>query len=117
MMYFQTLTGRRQSNSLRRPSPSLMQWKRKFSSHESEQTSPLSLYRTAINLRNAPFQYGPVGKTHHNGPRHLSWKTLHQRMRVMVPVVLDTLAEGLSPEEITEEYPALTIADMRASLA
>ncbi|WP_272483069.1 DUF433 domain-containing protein [Salinibacter sp. 10B] len=37
--------------------------------------------------------------------------------RVMVSVVLDTLAEGLSPEEITEEYPALTIADMRASLA
>jgi uncharacterized protein (DUF433 family) len=37
--------------------------------------------------------------------------------RVMVSVVLDNLAEGLSPEEITEEYPALTIADVRASIA
>jgi uncharacterized protein (DUF433 family) len=37
--------------------------------------------------------------------------------RVMVSVVLDNLAEGLSPEEITEEYPVLTISNVRASLA
>jgi uncharacterized protein (DUF433 family) len=29
--------------------------------------------------------------------------------RIMVAVVLDNLAEGLSPEEITAEYPPLTI--------
>lgn len=37
--------------------------------------------------------------------------------RVMVSVILDNLAEGLSPEEITKEYPALTLADVQASLA
>lgn len=37
--------------------------------------------------------------------------------RVMVSVVLDNLAEGLSPEEIVEEYPALTTGDVRASIA
>ena len=37
--------------------------------------------------------------------------------RIMVSVVLDNLAEGLSLEEIVEEYPALTIADVRAAIA
>ncbi len=37
--------------------------------------------------------------------------------RVMVSVVLDNLAEGLSPEEISREYPALTTADVQASIA
>jgi uncharacterized protein (DUF433 family) len=37
--------------------------------------------------------------------------------RVTVSVVLDNLADGLSPEEIAKEYPALTIADVQASLA
>jgi uncharacterized protein (DUF433 family) len=37
--------------------------------------------------------------------------------RVMVSVVLDNLAEGLTPEEITAEYPALTLEDVRAALA
>jgi len=37
--------------------------------------------------------------------------------RVMVSVVLDNLAEGLTPEEITREYPALKIKEVQASLA
>jgi uncharacterized protein (DUF433 family) len=37
--------------------------------------------------------------------------------RVTVSVVLDNLADGLSPEEIAKEYPTLTIADVHASLA
>jgi uncharacterized protein (DUF433 family) len=37
--------------------------------------------------------------------------------RVMVSVILDNLAEGLSPEEIAKEYPALAPADVQASLA
>lgn len=37
--------------------------------------------------------------------------------RIMVSVVLDNLAEGLSPEEIVDEYPALTIEDVRAAIA
>jgi uncharacterized protein (DUF433 family) len=37
--------------------------------------------------------------------------------RVMVSVILDNLAEGLTPEEIVREYPPVTMADVRASLA
>jgi len=35
----------------------------------------------------------------------------------MVTVILDNLAEGLSPEEIVAEYPPLTIEDIRAAIA
>ena len=37
--------------------------------------------------------------------------------RIMVAVVLDNLAEGLSPDEIAAEYPPLTIEDVRAAIA
>ncbi len=37
--------------------------------------------------------------------------------RIMVTVVLDNLASGLTPEEIVEEYPPLTVEDVRATLA
>lgn len=37
--------------------------------------------------------------------------------RIMVSVVLDNLAEGLSPEEIVREYPPLTQEGVRAALA
>jgi uncharacterized protein (DUF433 family) len=37
--------------------------------------------------------------------------------RIMVSVVLDNLAEGLSPEEIVREYPPLTNEDVRAAVA
>jgi uncharacterized protein (DUF433 family) len=37
--------------------------------------------------------------------------------RVTVSVILDNLAEGLSPEKIAKEYPALAPADVQASLA
>ena len=35
----------------------------------------------------------------------------------MVSVVLDNLAEGLTPEEIVEEYPPLEVEDVRAAVA
>ncbi len=35
----------------------------------------------------------------------------------MVSVILDNLAEGLSPEEIVYEYPPLTVEDVRAAIA
>ena len=35
----------------------------------------------------------------------------------MVSVVLDNLADGLSPDEIVKEYPALSTGDIRAALA
>lgn len=37
--------------------------------------------------------------------------------RIMVSVVLDNLAEGLSPEAIVQEYPPLTTEDVRAAVA
>jgi uncharacterized protein (DUF433 family) len=37
--------------------------------------------------------------------------------RIMVSVVLDNLAEGLSPEAIVEEYPPLTLEDIRAAIS
>jgi uncharacterized protein (DUF433 family) len=36
--------------------------------------------------------------------------------RIMVAVVLDNLSEGLSPEAIAEEYPPLTVEDVRAAI-
>jgi uncharacterized protein (DUF433 family) len=40
-----------------------------------------------------------------------------QGTRIMVTVILDNLAEGLSPEEIVAEYPPLTIEDVQAAIA
>lgn len=37
--------------------------------------------------------------------------------RIMVSVVLDNLADGLSPEEIVAEYPPLTLDDIRAAIS
>ncbi|HDN79784.1 MAG TPA: DUF433 domain-containing protein [Chloroflexi bacterium] len=37
--------------------------------------------------------------------------------RIMVTVILDNLAEGMTPEEIVAEYPPLTIEDVRAAIA
>ena len=37
--------------------------------------------------------------------------------RIMVSVVLDNLAAGLTPEEIVETYPTLTVAGVRAAVA
>jgi uncharacterized protein (DUF433 family) len=36
--------------------------------------------------------------------------------RIMVSVVLDNLAEGLTPDQVVEEYPPLTVEDVRAAL-
>lgn len=37
--------------------------------------------------------------------------------RVMVSVVLDNLADGISPEEIVRSYPSLTAEAVRAAIA
>ena len=37
--------------------------------------------------------------------------------RIMVSVILDNLAEGLTPEAIADEYPPLTVDDVRAAIA
>lgn len=38
-------------------------------------------------------------------------------MRIAVYDVLDWLAQGMSEKEIVEDYPELTVADIRACLA
>lgn len=37
--------------------------------------------------------------------------------RVMVSVILDNLAEGLTPDELLESYPSLRPEDVRAAVA
>ena len=37
--------------------------------------------------------------------------------RVMVSVILDNLAEGLTPQEIIDEYPPLELSDIQAAMA
>jgi uncharacterized protein (DUF433 family) len=37
--------------------------------------------------------------------------------RIMVSIILANLADSLSPEEIIEEYPPLTLEDVRAAIA
>lgn len=37
--------------------------------------------------------------------------------RIMVSVILDNLAEGMTPEEIIAEYPPLTLTHVRAAIA
>ncbi|WP_413280278.1 DUF433 domain-containing protein [Floridanema evergladense] len=37
--------------------------------------------------------------------------------RIMVSVILDNLAEGLTPEEIVAEYPPLTLENVRVAIS
>ena len=37
--------------------------------------------------------------------------------RIMVSVILDNLAEGLTLEEIVEDYPPLTVDKVRSAIA
>lgn len=38
-------------------------------------------------------------------------------IRIMVTVILDSLAAGLTPEQIVEEYDSLSVEDVRAAIA
>jgi uncharacterized protein (DUF433 family) len=44
-------------------------------------------------------------------------KTCVRGTRIMVAVILDNLAEGVTPEQIVAEYPPLTLEDVRAAIA
>ncbi len=50
-------------------------------------------------------------------PRVCHGKPCIKGTRIMLSVVLDNLADGLTPEEIVEEYPPLTLAGVRAAIA
>ncbi len=44
-------------------------------------------------------------------------KTTVRGTRVMVSVILDNLADGLTPQEIVDEYPPLQLQDVQAAVA
>ena len=50
-------------------------------------------------------------------PQVCHGKTCVRGTRIMVSVILDNLADGLSPDEIVAEYPPLTLDDVRAAIA
>ncbi len=37
--------------------------------------------------------------------------------RIYIAIILDSLAEGLTPEQVIEQYPQLTLDDIHAALA
>jgi uncharacterized protein (DUF433 family) len=51
------------------------------------------------------------------GPRVMHGQAVIAGTRVPVSVVLDGLAAGLTAEEITAEYPTITVAGVRAAAA
>ena len=50
-------------------------------------------------------------------PKICHGKACIKGTRIMVSVILDNLAAGLTPEKIVQEYPPLTLEDVRAALA
>ena len=50
-------------------------------------------------------------------PRICHGKPCIRGTRIMVSVVLDNLADGLSADEFVAEYPPLTLDDVRAAIA
>ena len=50
-------------------------------------------------------------------PKVLGGEPYIRGTRIHVAVVLDSLAEGLTPTEIIDHYPPLTEDDVRASVA
>jgi uncharacterized protein (DUF433 family) len=39
------------------------------------------------------------------------------RHRILVSIILDALADGMTEDEILDEYPTLTVEDIRAAAA
>lgn len=50
-------------------------------------------------------------------PRVCAGKPCIRGTRIYIAIILDGLAEGLTPEQIIDHYPQLTHDDMRAALA
>jgi uncharacterized protein (DUF433 family) len=50
-------------------------------------------------------------------PRVCGGKPCIRGTRIYIAIILDALAEGLTPEQTIDHYPSLTPDDIRASLA
>mgnify|MGYP001767001048 CR=1 FL=1 len=53
----------------------------------------------------------------HSDPEVCHGRVCVRGTRIPVSVVLDNLAAGLTPEAIVEDYPSLTVDDIRAAQA
>ena len=50
-------------------------------------------------------------------PKVCTGKPCIHGTRIYISIILDALAEGLTPDEIIDHYPTLTIDDVRAAVA
>jgi uncharacterized protein (DUF433 family) len=50
-------------------------------------------------------------------PKICGGKPCIKGTRIYISIILDALAEGLTPEEIIDHYPSLQIEDIRAAVA
>jgi len=50
-------------------------------------------------------------------PKVCTGKPCVRGTRIYISIILDALAEGLTPEEIIDHYPSLTPDDIRAAVA
>ena len=50
-------------------------------------------------------------------PKLCGGKPCVKGTRIYVSIILDALAEGLTPEEIIDHYPSLQVEDIRAAVA
>ena len=50
-------------------------------------------------------------------PRVCTGKPCIRGTRIYISIILDALAEGLTPEEIIDHYPSLQTDDIRAAVA
>ena len=53
----------------------------------------------------------------HADPQHCGGRPCIRGTRIDVSIVLDAMSEGLSPEQIVDHYPALTVDDVHAAAA
>lgn len=50
-------------------------------------------------------------------PKVCAGKPCIRGTRIYIAIILDALAEGATPEQIIDDYPSLTVEDIRAALA
>ena len=50
-------------------------------------------------------------------PKVCTGKPCIRGTRIYISIILDALAEGLTPEEIIDHYPSLSVDDVRAAVA
>jgi len=77
-----------------------------------QQGSVLNELRT-VALSSAALQHDRVAVD----PNILGGEPYIRGTRIPIAAILDGLAEGMTPEEVREHYPRLTLEDIQAALA